>query len=249
MITIDLHGQRALVTGASGGIGAAIALRLAEAGAHVVVHYRSDADGAAAVLDGIGSVSSGELVQTDLGAPDAMTRLFGGEPFQIVVNNAGAFPVTPLLDMTPAQWRQVVADNLDTTVACTVAAAAAMTAGGVTGAIVNIASTSALQPAMAQSHYNSAKAAVLAFTRSAAVELAPYGIRVNALSPGLIERPTLAADWPDGVARWMARCPIGRLGQAGDVADACLYLVSPLASFVTGHNLVVDGGITATGAF
>ena len=98
------------------------------------------------------------------------------------------------------------------------------------GAIVNVASIEALQPAAGHSHYGAAKAAVVAHTRAAALELGPSGVRVNAVAPGLIDRPGLADAWPEGVARWEAACPLGRLGQPEDVADACLFLASPAAA-------------------
>jgi NAD(P)-dependent dehydrogenase (short-subunit alcohol dehydrogenase family) len=111
------------------------------------------------------------------------------------------------------------------------------------GAVVNIASIEGLQPASGHSHYTASKAAVLAHTRAAALELGRLGIRVNAVAPGLIHRDGLEADWPEGVARWHAACPLGRLGQPDDVADAVLFLASAAARWMTGACLVVDGGV------
>ena len=114
------------------------------------------------------------------------------------------------------------------------------------GAIVNIGSTSALNPGTDHAHYNSAKAAVIMLTRSAAQELAPYGIRVNAVSPGLIARPGIKDHWPEGVARWENKAPLGRMGEPEDVADACLFLASPAARWITAQNLVLDGGVLSS---
>ena len=113
------------------------------------------------------------------------------------------------------------------------------------GAIVNVASIEALQPAAGHSHYGAAKAAVVAHTRAAALELGPLGIRVNAVAPGLDRPPGDRREWPEGVARWEAACPLGRLGEPADVADACLFLASDAARWITGAVLVVDGGVLA----
>ncbi|MDX1577627.1 MAG: SDR family oxidoreductase, partial [Gemmatimonadota bacterium] len=99
------------------------------------------------------------------------------------------------------------------------------------------------------SHYNASKAGVLMHTRAAAGELGPRGIRVNAVSPGLIRRPGIEEQWPEGVERWRAACPLERMGEPGDVADACLFLASDAARWITGANLVVDGGTLTGPAF
>jgi glucose 1-dehydrogenase/3-oxoacyl-[acyl-carrier protein] reductase len=111
------------------------------------------------------------------------------------------------------------------------------------GAIVNIGSTSALNPGIDHSHYNSAKAAVLMLTRSAAQELGQFNIRVNTVSPGLIAREGIREAWSDGVNRWESTAPLGRMGEPEDVADACLFFASPAARWITGQNLVLDGGV------
>jgi NAD(P)-dependent dehydrogenase (short-subunit alcohol dehydrogenase family) len=116
-------------------------------------------------------------------------------------------------------------------------------AGG--GSIIHIASIEGSQPAYGHAHYAASKAAIIMHARAAAIEYGPLGIRVNTVSPGLIARPGLEQDWPEGVGRWLAAAPLGRLGTGMDVANACLFLASPLASWITGHNLVVDGGMSA----
>jgi glucose 1-dehydrogenase/3-oxoacyl-[acyl-carrier protein] reductase len=251
---LNLSAKVAIVTGASQGIGASIARRLAEAGAAVVVHYRRRADEAADVAASITEAGGDAMaIQADLcdglavrNVVDRTVTCFGR--LDILVNNAGMFPIQTLLDMTPDEWREMYESVVDTTMLCTQAAARRMKSSG-GGAIVNIASIGAIHPAPDHSHYNSAKAAVVMFTKSAALELGRYGIRVNAVSPGLIARPGIEEQWPDGVARWQAKALLGRLGRPEDVADACLFLVSPAARWITGQNLVVDGGVTSSAIY
>ncbi len=256
---LDLTGRVAIVTAASGAIGAGIARRLAEAGADVLVHYRSDGAGAEAVVSAIQASGgravavTGELTQpADATAVlQAAIDAFGG--VDILVNNAGAYLGTRVAPETPdddawAAWTTELDANLRTTVLMTRTVVPALRDRG-GGAMVNIASISALHPAHDQAAYVTGKAGVIAFTRAAAQELGPHGIRVNAISPGLIGRPTLAEDWPDGFGRWMAKVPLGRVGAPQDLANACLFLVSPASRWITGQNLVVDGGMDATAIY
>lgn len=167
----------------------------------------------------------------------------------VLVNNAGSYPLHPLVDASAEDWKAVVETNLLSVHLATQAAARRMIASGTAGAIVNVASIEGLQPAPGHSHYVAAKSGVLAYTRSAALELGPHGIRVNAVSPGLVWREGIEEAWPEGVASFRARAPLGRLGRPEEVAEACLFLSSSRASFITGANLVVDGGVLAAPAF
>lgn len=251
---LDLSGKTALVTGASQGIGASIARRFAEAGARLAVHYRSQPEMAANLAASIAG-NGGEAValRGELTEPASVDGLISQilESFgsvDVLINNAGSFPTQALLDMSLADWRAMYAANVETAFLCTQAAARCMKEGD-GGAIVNVASIDALNPAMDHSHYGSAKAALLMFTRSAAQELAPFGIRVNAVSPGLVSRPGLEQQWPDGVRRWLDKALLKRLGQPSDVADACLFLACPASRWITGQNLVVDGGVTSSSIY
>jgi NAD(P)-dependent dehydrogenase (short-subunit alcohol dehydrogenase family) len=232
---LDLDGVVAVVTGASGNIGAGIARRLHEAGASVVAHGRRAPDElgerATSVLGDV-ERDAAEICTT---AVDTFGRL------DIVVNNAGIQPVAPLESLGREEVAEMLRINVAGVAAMTREAAARMPAGG---AIVNVASIEGIQPASGHSHYAASKAAVIMHTRAAALELGPKGIRVNCVSPGLIDAPGLEA-WPEGVARWHAAAPLHRLGTPGDVADAVLFLVSPGARWISGANLVVDGGVLA----
>ncbi|MFD1658079.1 SDR family NAD(P)-dependent oxidoreductase [Streptomyces caeni] len=259
-----LEGQVALVTGAGGGIGRGIALRFAEEGAAVAVHCRTAVGAARDLAARIGGAGGRAVVlQADLTVEDECRRLvgdaaeWGGGRLTALVNNAGVQPVQELAGMTATDWRAVVDTNLSSVFACTQAAVQVMReAGG--GTVTHIASIEATHPAPMHAHYCASKAAVVMHARSAALEYGPFGIRVNTVSPGLVDFPRalgsaragetpgrLAEDWPEGVRRWRRAVPTGRLGRPEDIGDACVFLASPLASWITGHDLVVDGGMSA----
>ena len=229
------------MTGATGGIGAGIAARLAANGARVLRHYHTRPPEDAEVL----------TAQADLREPAEVDRLLdfavdrlGG--LDIVVNNAGVQPVRPLAELTLADWQAVFAGTLDSAFLVTQAAAKRMVDGG---SIINIGSIEGTLPAVGHAHYASAKAALLMHTKAAALEYGPHGIRVNAVSPGLIARPGLSEAWPEGVRSWVSRAPLGRLGTPEDVGDACAFLASDQARWITGQNLVVDGGMSVRPAW
>ncbi|HEY7833786.1 MAG TPA: SDR family NAD(P)-dependent oxidoreductase [Ktedonobacterales bacterium] len=246
---LDLSGRVALVTGSGSGLGRGIAARFAEAGATVAVHYHTSAAGAEALVARIAAAGGRAVaLQADLTRADEVARLVAavGERcgrLDILVNNAGSYPAVGALEMTPEQWDDVIAANLRGTFLTAQAAARRMVAQGTGGAIVNITSIEAENPAPGHSHYNAAKAGVLQLTRALAAELGAHAIRVNAVAPGLIWAEGIEADWPDGVARWQRTAPLARLGRPEDVADACLFLASPAARWITGASLTVDGGV------
>ncbi|NDJ87176.1 MAG: glucose 1-dehydrogenase [Chloroflexi bacterium] len=245
----DFTGKVALVTGSGSGIGAGIAWRFAEAGADVIIHYLRSQEGAEGLAARITATGRRALaIQADLTRQADVAKLINAATTQIgaldvVINNAGIYPLHSVIEMAENEWDSVIDANLRSVFLCTQAAARSMIAAKMHGVIINLASIEAHNPAPLHSHYNAAKAGVVMYTRSSANELGPHGIRVNSVSPGLIWRHGLDQDWPDGVARYRKGAPLGRLGRAEDIADACLFLASPGARWITGIDLVVDGGI------
>ncbi len=223
---LDLTGHTALVTGASGNIGQGIARRLAEAGAVIIAHYYNNELAARKLIDQIGN---GSIVQANLADESDVDAIFEKMRPDLVVNNAATQPVQALADMSSDDWRDIHATNLDSAFLVTRRAALAWVASSSGGAVVNIASIEGVDPAVGHGHYASSKAALIMLTRSFALEFGHSGIRVNAVSPGLIDRDGLQQDWPEGVARWLARAPLECLGTPNDVADAVLFLLSPAA--------------------
>jgi 3-oxoacyl-[acyl-carrier protein] reductase len=250
----DLAGRVALVTGAGSGFGRVIARRFAEAGAKVAVHYRGSRDGAEQVVREIASAGGeARAFAADLtgeSEPERLVDEVAGAlgPLGVLVNNAGGYPLGELLELKAADWDAVLAQNLRSALGCLQAAGRRMAARG-QGAIVNVTSIQAFRPAPALAHYSAAKAGLEMLTRSAALELGPSGVRVNAVAPGLVWREGIETAWPEGVARFQAAAPLRRLVQPGEVADACLFLASAASRSITGTTLVVDAGVLAGPAF
>ncbi|WP_078882794.1 SDR family NAD(P)-dependent oxidoreductase [Streptomyces albus] len=240
-----------LVTGASGGIGRGIALRFAAGGAAVAVHYRGDAAGAretVALIEAEGGTACalhGDLASEE-GCRGVVEEAAHWRPAGLgaLVNNAGVQPVEALPGMSEERWRAVMDTNVLSVFGCTQAAAPLLAAGG-GGSVTHVASIEAAQPAPGHAHYAAAKAAVVAHARAAALEYGPSGVRVNTVSPGLVRREGIEEQWPEGVRRWLRAAPDGRLGTAEEVGDACVFLASGAARWINGHDLVLDGGVTA----
>jgi NAD(P)-dependent dehydrogenase (short-subunit alcohol dehydrogenase family) len=244
----ETDNKTVIVTGAGGGIGAAIAKAYAAEGANVVVHYRSSKQAADDVVSSISNDGfNAKAIAAALDDEDEVHRLFAAATdtfgdVDVLINNAGSFPNSPLLDLGLEDWKRMYADNVESAFLCTRSAGNAMKHSG-GGSIINIASISALNPGSDHAHYNSSKAAVLMLTRSAAQELGEHNIRVNAVAPGLVYRPGLEEQWPEGYDRYCQAAPLSCVVQPEDVANACLFLSSDMAARITGITLPVDAGV------
>jgi 3-oxoacyl-[acyl-carrier protein] reductase len=235
----SLEGKRALVTGGSRGIGRAIALDLARAGAEVVVGYHSGADEAQEVAREAG----GRAAQADVSNADEAAALVAeAGDLDILVNNAGITRDGLIARMSDDDWRAVVDTNLGGAFHTCRAAARGMMRRR-SGAIVNVTSVVGLHGNPGQANYAAAKAGIIGLTKALARELAVRGIRVNAIAPGYIES-RLTDVLPEEVQQAiLGNTPLGRLGTPEDVAGAVRFLCSDEASFITGEVLLVDGGL------
>ena len=240
--------RRALVTGASGALGEAIAERLGRDGVHVVAHANGRIDAARAVAARIAAAGgSAEAIAFDVTDADAARaaceRLLEGGPIQVVVNNAGVHDDAVFPGMRAEQWHRVIDVSLHGFFNVTQPLVLPMVRTR-WGRIVNVSSVGGLRGGPMLVHYAAAKAGVVGFTKSLAVDLGPKGITVNAVAPGLVDTPMLrASGLSESVkAAAIAQMPIRRLGTPDDVAAACLFLVSEAAGWFTGQVVSPNGG-------
>ena len=235
----SLEGKRALITGASRGIGRAIAVELARAGAEVVIGYRAGKDEA----DDVANETGGRAVQADVSSPDEAARLVeaAGE-LDVLVNNAGITRDGLLARMPDDDWRAVLETNLSA-VFYTCRAAARSMMRRRAGSIVNLSSIVGIHGNPGQANYGAAKAGIIGLTKSLARELGGRGVRANVVAPGYVHT-RLTDVLPDELKQQMvAATPLGRIGSPEDVASAVRFLCSDEASFITGEVLLVDGGL------
>jgi 3-oxoacyl-[acyl-carrier protein] reductase len=235
----SLEGKSALVTGASRGIGRAIAAELARAGASVVLGYRSGADEAQALASEIG----GRAVQADVSNPEDAARLVeeAGD-VDILVNNAGLTRDGLLARMSDDDWRTVIETNLSS-VFYTCRAVTRPMMKKRRGSIVNISSIVGVHGNWGQTNYGASKAGIIGFTKSLARELGSRGVRANVVAPGYVKTQLTDVLPEDATKAMLDNTPLGRLGDPEDVAGAVRFLCSDEASFITGEVLLVDGGL------
>jgi NAD(P)-dependent dehydrogenase (short-subunit alcohol dehydrogenase family) len=243
-----LRGKVALVTGAQQGIGRGIALAFAREGADVAVNYLDDRAAAETVMQQVRAAGRrSALVQTDVARPAEVETMVARVRHElgaidVLVNNAGVYPRVPFLAMRETDWDLVLDVNLKGGFFCAQAAAQAMIDGGRRGTIINMASQ-AIRGAVRGVHYSASKGGVVAMTRAMALELAPHGIRVNAIAPGLTDtaQPRYGNS-EEELAMMASAVPLGRMAQPDDIAAVAVFLASDDARHVTGQTVHVNGG-------
>ena len=243
-----LAGRRALVTGASGALGRAVAVRFATDGAAVAAHYHSNRDAAEALVAAIerdggrAAAVAGDLatIEGANSVVDAAREALGG--LDVLVNNAGITRDTLILRMSQVQWDEVLHVNLRSAFACCRRALRTMVRQR-DGRIINVSSVVGILGNAGQTNYAAAKAGLIGFTRSLAREVAGRGITVNAVAPGMVVSPLTDALGDDIRQAVLQRIPLGRFADPEDVAGAVAFLASPDAAYITGHVLIVDGGL------
>src|SRR6202045_4490384 len=242
-------GKVVLVTGAQQGIGRAMAIEFAIAGADIAINWLDDERAAEGVADHARNNGRRALtVQADVARVEQTQAMVtavehGLGPIDVLINNAGVFPRVPFLEMTESDWDYVLDVNLKGACFCAQAVAKAMVAAGRPGVIVNLASGAAFRSSPRGVHYVASKGGVLSMTRAMALELAPRRIRVNAIAPGLTDTAQPRYGSSEAELADMARAiPLGRMARPEDIARAAIFLASDSAGFVTGQTLHVNGG-------
>ena len=242
------NGQVALVTGASRGIGRAIAVALGQAGAYVVMNYRGNQEAAELALEALHSAGAqGELCRFDVAVESevdaAVKKIVDGQgKLDILVNNAGVTSDTLLIRTKAQDWDQVIGTNLRGPILCTKAVCRAMIRQRY-GRIVNLSSVVGQTGNAGQSIYAATKAGIVGFTKSVARELASRGITVNAVAPGFIETEMTAKLSPQLQEEFLRSIPLGRFGTSEEVAQLVVFLTGPGAAYITGQVMNVNGGL------
>lgn len=249
-----LSGRTAVVTGGANGIGAGIALGLAEAGADVFFTSRADRPAAKAMKSALTEYGvRAEFMMLEAGDNGSVERLLDETELafglaDVLVNNAAMTTRTGFLDLTVDEYERVMTVNLRFPFFLTQAFAQRLRDAGEQGSIINVSSISATKAISAMAHYQCSKAGLAMLTKGASYELAQYGIRVNSISPGLTATKSNRSQWQDDPGLWHERgkdIPLRRTGQPEDLAGAAVFLASDASSWMTGADIIVDGGEAA----
>jgi len=257
---LSLAGQTAIVTGGSRGIGFGIAHRLAEAGANLIIASLHDDEMSKAVGEITAKGWKAKFLKVDVSKEADVQNMinFAVESYgsvDILVNNAGIFPTKTILEMTKENFEQVISINLEGVFLCTKYAAQQMIKQGHGGKIINVSSIDALHPSMVGlAHYDASKHGVWGFTKNSALELSAHKIWVNAIAPGSIDTPGVAemqtpttdqqnTDTAKNIDAFTAKIPMHRMGEPDEIGKVALFLASDLSSYMTGTQIVVDGGV------
>ena len=256
---LNLQGRAAIVTGGAKGIGYGISYRLAEAGAKVLIADTDEATAQKTVQEFTDKGWTAKAVKTDVSSESDVQRMINTchEAFgsvDILVNNAGIYPPKPVAQMSEEEFERVVHVNLRSVFLTTKHASEVMKQQG-GGKIINITSIDALHPSMVGlAHYDASKHGVWGFTKNSALELAPHKIWVNAIAPGGIQTPgveamqastptSATADPAQMIEKFLTKIPMHRMGEPDEIGTVALFLASPMASYMTGEQIVVDGGV------
>ncbi|MCC6536477.1 MAG: SDR family oxidoreductase [Bryobacterales bacterium] len=244
-----LAGKTALVTGASKGVGKGVALAFAAQGADVVVNYNADRAGAEETVAAIAALGRRAwAVQANVGDAAQVARMFeealaAAPRLDILVNNAGVQTWKALLELEEREWDRVIDTNLKGCFLCTQAAGRHMKEHGQGGAIINIGSGCNKVAFPKLVDYTASKGGIEQFTKVAACELGPYGIRVNCVAPGAVEIERTKEEAGDYAGTWARLTPLGRVGVPADIGETAVFFASAMSRFVTGQTLWVDGGL------
>ena len=257
---LNLSGKTAIVTGGALGIGYGISYRLAEAGANVVIANRTVEEGIKAAQDFIAKGWKAKAIATDVSIEDQVKKMvaetvaaFGS--VDILVNNAGIYPSIPVSQMTATDFEKVISINLKGVFLTTKYVSEQMIKQGKGGRIINITSVDALHPSsVGLAHYDASKHGVWGFTKNVALELAPHKIWVNAIAPGGILTPGVeklqksmpvlqGVDMKKMLEAFLSKIPMRRMGEIDDIGKVTLFLASDMSSYMTGSQIVVDGGV------
>jgi 3-oxoacyl-[acyl-carrier protein] reductase len=248
--SVMLTGRVAVVTGGGAGIGRGVADGLAAFGARVAIWER-DAQTCASAAEAVGGLGIVADVRESSDVDAALARTVAElGPVSVLVNNAGGVFPSPLLETSENGWDALYRANLRHVLLCTQRAARVMVEHGIAGSIITVTSIEGVRAAPGYAAYAAAKAGVVNYTKTAALELAPHGIRVNALAPDFTLTEGLAAmSTPESLARAARMVPMGRAGHVDEMAGAAVFLASDMSSYVTGQTIHVDGGTAAAGGW